>query len=344
MNDMSFGGERRGFLIERVDRPRLRALSEEQRGLVMEARMKDLENIRQISIYMIFPLVLLSFGGGYLIATVMLKPLDKLNEEIKKKEAENLHEEIEFKDNGDEISQLIKSFNRMSRRLGRSFESQKEFVENASHELKTPLSIIQANLDTILEDKKISKQELSLLLGNSKKQVKVMDSLTEDLLLLSMISSEVDIEKENIVLNNLIQEQVQDLANLAKSKKISIDINLKKSLTVIGNRVLIGRVISNVVENAIKYSGGRKVGIKQVHEKESIKLFVEDDGKGIPKDMREKIFERFVRVDKGRSRKEGGTGLGLSIAKQIMKVHGGDIVLDEKYRKGTRFVISFKNV
>jgi len=120
-----------------VDGPKLRALSDEQRKLVMESRLEDLENIRLISIYMVFPLVLISFGGGYVLASVMLKPLTDLNKQIQKKEAQNLNEEIKYEDKGDEISELIKNFNRMSNRLSRVFESQKEFVENSSHELKT---------------------------------------------------------------------------------------------------------------------------------------------------------------------------------------------------------------
>ena len=321
MNTWHTEGMGRGSIVERVDRPRWRALSEEQRNLVMESRLEDLENIRRVSVYMVIPLVLLSFGGGYLIAGLMLRPLTKLNEEIRKKEASTLDEEIQFEDKGDEISELIKSFNRMSNRLGKTFKSQKQFVENASHELKTPLSVIQANLDTVLEDEKVSKKELKELLLNSKKQVEIMDSLTEDLLLISMMSSDVEIEKDIVNINELIEGVVKDLEILAKDMGIDINVEKMGDIKIQGNRILLSRAISNIVENGIRYSKGSRIKIGVVKKNKTLKIFVEDNGVGIPKGREVEIFERFNRLDKGRSRKDGGTGLGLSIAKDIVKLH-----------------------
>lgn len=333
-------GER--FRIERVDRPRWRALSEEQQDLVMESRLEDLENIRRVSIYMVLPLVILSFGGGYLIAGFMLRPLERLNEEIKKKEANTLDKEIEFEDKEDEISELIKSFNRMSSRLGKSFESQKQFVENASHELKTPLSVIQANLDTVLDDDKITKKELVKLLSNSKKQVKAMDQLTEDLLLISMMSSEVAIEKESADVSELIKDVVEDLNSLAEEKGIDIRVGNINDIKIEGNKLLLSRAISNIVENSIRYSKGGVMNIKVDKGKKFFKILIEDNGVGIPEKKREEIFERFNRLDKGRSKKDGGTGLGLSIARDIIKLHDGLLYVDSNYTDGARFVFEFK--
>jgi len=343
MNTWHEEGMGRNFLVERVDRPRRRALSEEERGLVMEARLEDLENIRRVSIYMILPLILLSFAGGYVIAGFMLRPLDKLNEEIKRKEAKNLNEEIQFNDNGDEISQLIKSFNRMSNRLGKSFESQKQFVENASHELKTPLSIIQANLETALDDGRVSDRELNKLLFNAQKQVKVMDSLTEDLLLLSMISSDVKIEMVDINIGSLIEEVIGDLEGLARKKGIKIKYKKNEKIGMEGNATLLGRAISNVVENGIRYSKGTQIEIIVDKKKEGFNIYVQDNGVGIPSNMVGKIFERFSRLDKGRSRKEGGSGLGLSIARDIVGIHNGFLYVDKEYKKGARFVMEFRS-
>lgn len=342
MNSWQSESMGRGFMIERVDRPRWRALSEEQRDLVMESRLEDLDNIRRVSVYMVLPLLLLSFGGGYVIAGFMLRPLEKLNEEIKKKETTNLREEISFEDNGDEISELIKSFNRMSGRLGKSFDSQKQFVENASHELKTPLSVIQANLDTVLDDKKIKEKELKDLINNSKKQVRVMDELTEDLLLLSMISSDVKIEKESIDITELIKDTAKDLEKSSKDMNINIKVEKIDKVVMKGNKVLLSRAFSNIIENAIKYSKGSVINITGKKLKGVFKIVVEDDGVGIPGNKRDQIFERFNRLDRGRSRREGGSGLGLSIARDIVKVHDGLLYVDPKYSKGARFVFEFK--
>jgi signal transduction histidine kinase len=331
----------RGFFIERVDRPRLRVLSEEQRKLVMESRSEDLENIRLISIYMIFPLVIFSFGGGYVLASVMLKPLTDLNKQIQKKEVQNLNKQIKYEDKGDEISELIKNFNRMSNRLSRVFESQKEFVENSSHELKTPLSVIQANIDTILNSKRISKKELNKLLTNSKNQINFMNDLTEDLLLLSSIStSKSNIEMENISVRKLIRRVKNTFKEKAEDNDLEIVVtNNENDFTVKGNKVLLERAFSNLLDNAIKYSNGSKVTVSTKEKEGVIYVSFKDNGKGIPKGKEEKLFERFYRIDRGRSRKDGGSGLGLAITKEIIERHNGKVYVNSKYKDGAEFVV-----
>lgn len=323
------------------DRPAFRNLTEEQMELIMESRLADLNNIRIITLYSIAPLVLLSFAGGYSIASLGLRPLESLNEEMKNKSTENLGREIDFEDNGDEISQLIKSFNRMSRRLNKSFEAQKEFVENASHELKTPLAVIQANLDTALEDGDISKEELTELLKSSKENVKFMDRLTEDLLLLSVLEHKLSSEKVN--LNTLLKSLVIESKNVMNGKKIDIKISDEcPKCTLEANEVLLKRAFMNTLENAIKYSGASKIDIKLSKNKKGvIKVTIKDNGKGIPKEHLDRIFDRFYRVDKSRSRKTGGSGLGLSITKKVVERYGGSVKVHSKEGKGTTFTIYF---
>gem|GEM_PF-1382823 len=332
------------FWGQRLDRPRFRALSEEQQELIMESRMEDLENIRRISIYMIFPLVLMSFGGGYLIAIVMLRPLEKLNEQIEKKETENLNEEIPFEDKGDEISQLIRSFNRMSRRLGKSFDSQKGFVENASHEIKTPLSVIQANIDTVLDGKKISKEESKKLLLNSKKQIRFMSDLTEDLLLLSSVSNvRFGIKFEKVNIKELVKESINSLSRDIEKKNFNIEIKFpKKKLFVNGNKTLLMRAVTNIIENSLKYSEGKNIEVIVSTEKDMVQISIKDDGRGVPKEKAKEIFERFYRLDKGRSRKEGGSGLGLAITKEIIERHGGRVYVNTDYKKGAEFILKLQ--
>jgi signal transduction histidine kinase len=332
------------FWAQRFDRPRFRALSEEQQELIMESRMEDLENIRRISIYMIFPLVLMSFGGGYLIAIIMLLPLEKLNEQIEKKETENLNEEIPFEDKGDEISQLIKSFNRMSRRLGKSFDSQKGFVENASHEIKTPLSVIQANIDTILDGKNVSKKESERLLLNSKKQIGFMSDLTEDLLLLSSVSNvRFGIKFGKVNVKEIIEESISTLSGEIEKKNFNIEKRLpKKKLFVNGNKTLLTRAVANIIENSLKYSEGKNIEISAYAKKDIVQISIKDDGKGIPKEKAKEIFERFYRLDKGRSRKEGGSGLGLAITKEIIERHGGNVYVNTQYKDGAEFLIGVR--
>lgn len=327
-----------GRVIEQ--KPMFKNLTEDQTELIMESRLADLNNIRIITLYSIAPLILLSFAGGYSIASLGLKPLEDLNKEVRNKSTENLGQEIEFIDKGDEISQLIKSFNRMSRRLNKSFEAQKEFVENASHELKTPLAVIQANLDTALEDGDISKKELIELLKSSKENVKFMDKLTEDLLLLSVLEHKLTSEKIN--LNRLLKSLVNEAESIKNGEKIDINFSDKCSKCILkGNEVLLKRSFMNILENAIKYSGASKIDIKLEKRKGKVKISIQDNGKGISKEHINRIFDRFYRVDKSRSRKTGGSGLGLSITKKIVERYGGKIVVKSKENNGTKFIFTF---
>lgn len=298
-------------------------LDDEKKELLRETRDNDLANIKLISIYAVLPFVVLSFAGGYLIADNSLKPLEKLNDEMKKKSTKNLGEAIPFKDNGDEISELIKSFNDMSSQLSKSFEAQKEFVENASHELKTPLAVIQANVDSILADSKIPKEDLFSMLEDSKKSLLFMNHLTEDLLLLSLV--DVDFDREKLNLRNLLDSAVVDARKLVDGKDFNITFNDGHDIEVVGNEVLLKRAFQNLIENSIKYSQGKSLTIDLKKDKENILITFKDDGVGIPKKAQGKIFDRFYRVDKSRSRKTGGSGLGLAITKEIVERHNGTI-------------------
>jgi signal transduction histidine kinase len=283
-------------------------------------------------------LVFLSFLGGYGIASFSLKPLEDLSKKMKEKSTENLDEEIQFIDNQDEISELIKSFNRMSRRLNKSFEAQKEFVENASHELKTPLSIIQANLDTALEDKKISKEELEELLRSSEKSVGFMNTLIEDLLLLSLLDQDIELEDVEVV--NLVKDSIEEIKTMSNND-IKINAVFSKNKIVLkANSVLLKRAVMNILENAVKYSECDKITVSVKEKRDSAKIVIKDNGKGIPKQELKRIFDRFYRVDKSRSRKTGGSGLGLSITKKIVQRFGGTISVDSSLGKGSQFTIN----
>jgi signal transduction histidine kinase len=325
----------RGIMNEQ---PFYRNFTEEQRNLIIEARLEDFDYIKSTTLYALIPLTLLSFVGGYVIADFALKPLNKLNKQMKSKSTDNLGESIEYVDHGDEISQLIESFNRMSRRLNREFNAQKEFVENASHELKTPLSVIQANLDNALEDNKITKKELKQLLESAKKNVKFMDNLTEDLLLLSVLEQQIAIDEVDV--KKVLNESIKLLNSKITKKKIKIVKDYPKSKVIVkANESLLQRAFMNIIENAIKYSGCKQIELKINKQKEYIEILIGDDGIGIPQKFNKKIFERFSRLDKSRSRSTGGTGLGLAITKKIINRFNGEIYLKSEVSKGAVFVI-----
>ena len=312
-------------------------LPDDTTDIIMQSRLTDLQNIRKMSLYLLIPLFILSFAGGYFLASVMLAPLDNLNKVIKKKEMANLADEIVFDDNGDEISDIIKSFNRMNNRLSRSFDSQKQFVENASHELKTPLALIQANLDMALEEGMVSKDEMNELLSNCKKHVKFMNDLIEDLLILS-VNGEIRTDVVNLV---GILKDIGDTSS-KKNFKVNFYNNIKKDrIDINANEVLLRRAIMNVIENSMKYSGGNRLDItlKKSNERKFVIISLKDNGNGVPEEHASKIFDRFYRVDKSRSRKQGGTGLGLAISKKVIEAHKGYIYYNLEFKDGAEFVV-----
>lgn len=317
----------------------MKKITEEQMGLIKQSRLKDLENIRLISIYSILPLTLLSFLGGYLIAYKMLKPLEQLDREMSNKNADNLDTPITFKDNKDEISSLFNQFNNLSLRVSQSFKSQREFVENASHEIKTPLAIIQANLETALDEKDISKKELNSLLLEAKKSVFFMNKLTEDLLLFSLIDSEISMQ--DIKLNSLLNESKDLVVSLINGSGFKININCPNDIKIEGNKSLLIRAFQNIIENSIKYSDGTQLDINVKNENNKIFITLKDNGKGFSKELCEDVFNRFYRIDKSRSRKSGGSGLGLAITKEIIERHKGSIKCISDIGKGCEFKILF---
>ena len=200
------------------------------------------------------------------------------------------------------------------------------------------MSIIQSNLDLALEDGKISKKELQEILEESRSSVKYMSKLTEDLLLLSALES--DIEKEEVDIVQILRNCSKNLKTLAEEKSFKVQITGKKLLVMEGNEILLSRAFSNVFENAIKYSGGNEIAVNVRKEKEKKIVEFKDNGKGVPEKDLEKIFDRFYRVDKSRSRKTGGSGIGLSITKKVVSVHNGRIYA-ENVKDGFRIVMEF---
>jgi len=317
------------------------SLDEEKREIFEEYRGNDLRNFRKTTLFSLIPLSLISFAGGYLIAGQMLSPLKELNKKIKNINIKNLKSKLSYEKTGDEISELIENFNEMIARLNLSFEAQKEFIENASHELKTPLAIIQTNLDSILLDNKITKKEISSLIESSRKSTKFMNKLIEDLLLLALLENQV--KKRKLSLENVVTESTNNLRKIASENRIKLQLDITgKHFSMSGNFELLQRAIMNLIENAIKYSPKKSaVEVTLADNKDTLTVDIIDHGRGITEPEQKKIFERFYRTDKSRSRKTGGAGLGLAIAKKIVWLHKGKITVASKKGVGSRFKVEF---
>jgi signal transduction histidine kinase len=171
-----------------------------------------------------------------------------------------------------------------------------------------------------------------------------MSDLTEDLLLLSSVSNvSFGIKFEKVSIREVIEESIDTLKGNIEKKNFNVETKFpKKTLFVNGNKTLLIRAVTNIIENSLKYSEGKNIEISVSTQKDMVQISIKDDGRGIPEEEARAIFERFYRLDKGRSRKEGGSGLGLAITKEIIERHGGSVYVNTEYKDGTEFLIGVR--
>ena len=308
---------------------------------------KDLFRTRSIIATAI--IILLSSVCTYFISRRALLPLRRLSSEINKIEAQNLSESLEIPDTNDEISRLTGSFNKMLSRLDNAFTAQKQFSASAAHELRTPLAVMQTNLEVFARKSAPTVEEYQELFKMIQDQTGRLSHLSEVLLDMTGIQS---VERsDSISLAVLTDEVCCDLASIADQKEIEL-IQEDGDCTVTGSYLLLYRAVYNLVENAIKYNHpGGKVTVK-ISQKKAVPdpsepshttdcAFVEisDTGIGISPEFQEKIFAPFFRVDKSRSRAMGGAGLGLALVNEIARQHGGQVKVVESSEKGSTIAL-----
>jgi signal transduction histidine kinase len=257
----------------------------------------------------------------------------------------------------DEISRLIETFNEMISRLDQSFRQIKQFSSDASHELKTPLTILKGEVEVTLR-KERTPQEYQQTLKSNLEEINRMSQIVEDLLLLSRADTgEVRLNIEDINLTEILNEVVTQMDRLAQSKRLYLSTsNHHQDIHIFGDALRIRELFINLVENGIKYTeeGGsihitlQKENTPPVRSQSDweggekrgfAKVIISDTGIGIAKEDQERIFSRFFRVDKARSRERGGSGLGLSICKWIVEAHQGEIVVESELGKGSSFIV-----
>lgn len=285
-------------------------------------------------------LALLGGVAAYFISGHALKPIREFSDKIEEVQAQNLADSRIEASKIKELNQLSVSYNKMLERLSDAFEIQRQFTANAAHELRTPLSLMQVQLDLYHSTQHP---------GSDADTVQMIKMLTEqnDRLgkmvktLLDMSELQTVGRDEKIILNDLVDEVLEDLELLAQEKNIKL-IGKYKNITMIGSDILIYRLVYNLVENAIKYNhSDGQVTVNAYKKQKHIYLSVEDTGSGIPKELRERVFEPFFRVDKSRSRELGGVGLGLALVHEIVRVHDGSISIKSNPAGGTIFEVIF---
>ena len=289
---------------------------------------------------LIISAVLALLGGvaTYFISGHALRPIRELSDKIEKVQAQNLADSRIEENQVKELNQLSVSYNRMLERLSDAFEIQRQFTANAAHELRTPLALMQVQLDlyhsnghpdndadTVQMIKMVTEQNDRL-----NKMVKTLLDMSE----LQTVGRD-----DEIILDALVDEVLEDLEPLAEGKNIRL-IGKCKDITMVGSDILIYRLVYNLVENAIKYNhSGGQVTVTADRKEKHVYLSVKDTGTGIPEELKERVFEPFFRVDKSRSRELGGVGLGLALVREIVRVHDGSITVKSNPFGGTIFEV-----
>ena len=298
------------------------------------------EDYKRNSLIISALLALLGGVAAYFISGHALKPIREFSDKIEEVQAQNLADSGIEESKIKELNQLSVSYNKMLERLSDAFEIQRQFTANAAHELRTPLSLMQVQLDLYHSTQHP---------GSDADTVQMIKMLTEqnDRLgkmvktLLDMSELQTVGRDEKIILNDLVDEVLEDLEPLAQEKNIKL-IGKYKNITMIGSDILIYRLVYNLVENAIKYNhSDGQVTVNAYKKQKHIYLSAEDTGSGIPKELRERVFEPFFRVDKSRSRELGGVGLGLALVHEIVRVHDGSISINSNPAGGTIFEVIF---
>lgn len=287
--------------------------------------------------------VLLALLGGvvtYFISGHALRPIREFSDKIEEVQAQNLSDSRIEENNVKELNQLGISYNKMLERLSDAFEIQRQFTANAAHELRTPLALMQVQLDLYNSashpgNDADTLQTIKMVTEQNDK----LNRMVKTLLDMSELQSVGRVDK--IILDAIVEEVLADLEPLAVEKNIKL-IGKCEDATMIGSDILIYRLVYNLVENAIKYNHPLgQVTVTAYQRNKHVYLSVEDTGSGIPKELRERVFEPFFRVDKSRSRELGGVGLGLALVREIVRVHDGSICIKSGKTGGTIFEVTF---
>lgn len=291
---------------------------------------------------LIISAVLALLGGvaTYFISGHALRPIREFSDKIEEVQAQNLADSKLEENKVKELNQLSVSYNKMLGRLSDAFEIQRQFTANAAHELRTPLALMQVQLDSYNSGQHP---------GSDAETVQTIKMVTEQNDRLSkMVKTLLDMSElqtvgrdEAIMVDALVDEVLADLEPLAREKHVELTGNCE-AITIVGSDILIYRLVYNLVENAIKYNhAGGQVTVTADRKEKQVCLSVADTGNGIPEELRDRVFEPFFRVDKSRSRALGGVGLGLALVREIVRVHDGSITVSSNPSGGTIFDVMF---
>ncbi len=336
--------EQNNYLVSRIKI----TFSPSQKVIVEVATTKDmlgasLENLLYILSFIVPIVLIFSIIGGNFLIYKSFAPIEKVLEELKNITATDLSARLKNSTNQDEINELITEINNLLGRLESSFERISQFSSDASHELKTPLTIIKGEMEIALrKDRNIEEYKQSL--KTSLDEVIVIEETINDLLFLAKNEKDLILKNmEVLYFDEIIDESINEVKNFAKLNNIKIKFDLIETSEFQGYSNLLKIAIKNILKNAIQFShNNSQIIVKSYKEEGFFNISIQDFGIGIPFNEQEKIFEKFYRTDKSRSKNSGGTGLGMSIVKKIINIHKGNIKIESIENIGTTIFISFK--
>jgi heavy metal sensor kinase len=314
-----------------------------QVGTSLKSVEDTLRNLRIFLFAAIPGVLILSTLGGRFMATRALKPVAEITRTAQDiAHGANLSRRIPMPEVEDEIGNLANTFNEMMDRLEKSFSQIRQFSGDASHELRTPLTVLKGQSELVLS-KPRSKGEYQEVLSSNLEEINYMSRVLEDLLTLSKgDEGELPLEEEPVELGTIIEEVSRQGEILADEKDVKIILAYLEPVTILGDAHRLKQMVWILLHNAIKFTpGGGEIKITLQDLDDTVYFTIKDTGIGIPETDLPKIFDRFYRVDKARSRMEGGSGLGLSICKFIVDRHRGVIDVESKLGEGSKFKIRF---
>jgi two-component system, OmpR family, sensor kinase len=288
--------------------------------------------------------IVLASGGGYFLARRSLSPVVVMGTQAGRIGADNLHDRLQVSNAHDELGHLAQSFNSLLDRLDQSFEQQRRFMADASHELRTPVAILCGEADVALSQPSRSPEDYRASLDILRGEAKRLKHIVEDLFTLARADAgQYPLTLSDFYLDELVTECSRSFRTLAAAKQITICCDTSQEMPIHADEALLRRMIVNLLDNAIKYTPpGGSVSVNWRVQDSRYRITVSDTGEGIPGELQARVFERFFRADKVRSRSDndgGGAGLGLSISRWIVQAHGGGLELTRSDKRGSTFTV-----
>jgi heavy metal sensor kinase len=310
-----------------------------QLGTHLRFVRKNLVHFRNNILIALLITLVLGTLGGWILARRSLYPIGYIASKAQSITSQNLSERLTPRGTDDEMDDLIQTINGMISRLEGSFKRMAEFTADASHELKTPICAMRGEAEVLLL-KERKGEEYQEGLAHFIEQFDILNQMINDLILLSKFdTTQVELKKAPLRLDLLMEDLCHLFQILAEQKNVVLEIGTLEEVTVMGDKVRLQQLFTNLIDNAIKYTPKGSIHVKVEKNEGAALVKIKDTGIGIPKEEQEKIFKRFYRVDKSRSKETGGVGLGLSIAEWIVHAHHGRIEVDSEFQKGSAFTV-----